>query len=139
MPIRFLHERRPSKKSINLNQKLFFAAKTISATASRILTIKRTSVPKQLAKIRESKKSGGASTDTLYANNMRLAALEPEIREQIKGILPDFAMISNPVDCSFSMTPDQVKRLIELGREGRMSTASLWSCRVRCWAVFLMS
>jgi acetate---CoA ligase (ADP-forming) len=61
---------------------------------------------------------GVAATDTLYAYNMRLAILEPEIKNQIKAILPDFAMISNPIDCSFSMTPDQVRKLIELGREG---------------------
>ena len=31
--------------------------------------------------------------------------------------MPDYASIGNPIDCSFSMTPQQVKDLIEIGVE----------------------
>ena len=50
---------------------------------------------------------------------MRLADLEPDLRKEIKETLPDFANVTNPVDCSFTMTPEQVKTLIETGAAGR--------------------
>ena len=60
---------------------------------------------------------GVAATDMLYLSGMRLAALEPEFQQRLKDSLPDFANIGNPVDCSFTMTPGQVKDLIEIGVE----------------------
>lgn len=60
---------------------------------------------------------GVAATDMLYLSGMRLAALEPYFRERLKNVLPDFASVGNPIDCSFSMTPEQVKNLIEIGVE----------------------
>jgi len=60
---------------------------------------------------------GVAATDMLYLSDMRLAALEPYFRPRLKSALPDYASIGNPIDCSFSMTPGQVKRLIEIGVE----------------------
>jgi len=58
---------------------------------------------------------GVASTDTLYLNGMRLAELEPELKERLRGILPDYVTSLNPVDYSFSMDPDQLRKTIELG------------------------
>lgn len=58
---------------------------------------------------------GVAATDMLYLSNMRLGTLEPHLQKRLKDILPDYLNIQNPVDCSFSMTPDQVKALIEVG------------------------
>ena len=60
---------------------------------------------------------GVAATDMLYLSGMRLATLEPYFKQKIKDALPDFANTSNPIDCSFSMTPEQVKNLIEIGVE----------------------
>lgn len=60
---------------------------------------------------------GVAATDALYLSNMRLASLEPHFQQQLKETLPDYANIGNPIDCSFTMTPEQVKRLIEIGVE----------------------
>jgi len=58
---------------------------------------------------------GVAATDMLYLSGMRLATLEPYFKKKIKEALPDFANIGNPIDCSFSMSPEQVKNLIEIG------------------------
>lgn len=60
---------------------------------------------------------GVAATDMLYLSGMRLAAFEPYFRQRMKYALPDFANIGNPIDCSFSMTPAQVKDLVEIGVE----------------------
>jgi len=60
---------------------------------------------------------GVAATDMLYLSDMRLSALEPYFQKRLKKIMPDYASIANPIDCSFSMTPQQVKDLIEIGVE----------------------
>ena len=60
---------------------------------------------------------GVAATDMLYLSDMRLATLEPYFEKRLKNVLPDYASIGNPIDCSFSMTPGQVKDLIEIGVE----------------------
>jgi acyl-CoA synthetase (NDP forming)/GNAT superfamily N-acetyltransferase len=60
---------------------------------------------------------GVAATDMLYLSDMRLAALEPYFQKRLKKVLPDYASTGNPIDCSFSMTPQQVKDLIEIGVE----------------------
>ena len=60
---------------------------------------------------------GVAATDMLYLSGMRLAELEPYFQKRLKNALPEFANVGNPIDCSFSMTPEQVKNLIEIGVE----------------------
>jgi acyl-CoA synthetase (NDP forming)/GNAT superfamily N-acetyltransferase len=60
---------------------------------------------------------GVAATDMLYLSGMRLAELEPYFQQRLKNALPDYASVGNPIDCSFSMTPGQVKKLIEIGVE----------------------
>ncbi|MDM7986312.1 MAG: GNAT family N-acetyltransferase [Smithella sp.] len=60
---------------------------------------------------------GVAATDMLYLSGMRLSTLEPYFQKRLDNILPDYARFGNPVDCSFSMTPRQVKDLIEIGAE----------------------
>ncbi|MDD4239810.1 MAG: GNAT family N-acetyltransferase [Smithellaceae bacterium] len=60
---------------------------------------------------------GVAATDMLYLSGMRLASLEPYFQQRLKNALPDYANVGNPIDCSFSMTPEQVKNLIEIGVE----------------------
>ncbi|HNZ65154.1 MAG TPA: GNAT family N-acetyltransferase [Smithella sp.] len=60
---------------------------------------------------------GVAATDMLYLSDMRLSTLEPYFQKRLKNALPDYASIGNPIDCSFSMTPKQVKDLIEIGVE----------------------
>ena len=60
---------------------------------------------------------GVAATDMLYLSGMRLAELEPYFQQRLKNALPDYASVGNPIDCSFSMTPEQVKKLIEIGVE----------------------
>jgi len=60
---------------------------------------------------------GVSATDMLYLNGLKLAELEPELKTRMREILPDYLNIRNPVDCSFSMTPAQVKALIEIGTE----------------------
>jgi acyl-CoA synthetase (NDP forming)/RimJ/RimL family protein N-acetyltransferase len=60
---------------------------------------------------------GVAATDMLYLSNMRLASLEPYFQNRLQKVMPDYVSIGNPIDCSFSMTPQQVKDLIEIGVE----------------------
>ncbi|MGD0229511.1 MAG: GNAT family N-acetyltransferase [Syntrophorhabdales bacterium] len=58
---------------------------------------------------------GVATTDMLYTSNLRLAELEPHLKERLSTVLDDYLNIQNPVDCSFSMNPEQVKKIIEIG------------------------
>jgi acyl-CoA synthetase (NDP forming) len=60
---------------------------------------------------------GVAATDTLYLNGMRLADLEPELKTRLLRIIPDYVNTVNPVDYSFSMDPDQLRKTIEIGVE----------------------
>ncbi len=58
---------------------------------------------------------GVATTDMLYTSHMRLAELEAHLKERLAKVLDDYLNIQNPVDCSFSMSPEQVKEIIEIG------------------------
>ena len=58
---------------------------------------------------------GVAATDMLYSSSLRLSDIEPHLKEQLAALMPDYLNNQNPVDCSFSMTPDQVKGILELG------------------------
>jgi acetate---CoA ligase (ADP-forming) len=58
---------------------------------------------------------GVAATDTLYLNGLRLAELEPELKTRLKRIIPDYVKTLNPVDYSFSMDPEQLRKTIEIG------------------------
>ncbi len=58
---------------------------------------------------------GVATTDSLYTGNLRLAELEPHLKERLGAVLDDYLNVQNPVDCSFSMSPEQVKKIIEIG------------------------
>lgn len=58
---------------------------------------------------------GVATTDMLYTSNLRLAELEPRLKDRLASVLDDYLNIQNPVDCSFSMNPEQVKKIIEIG------------------------
>ena len=58
---------------------------------------------------------GVAATDMLYTKNLRLAELEPPLKKKLASFLDDYLNIQNPIDCSFSMNPEQVKRIIETG------------------------
>ncbi len=58
---------------------------------------------------------GVAATDMIYLNNLRLSTLEPQIKEKLAEILPGYLNVMNPVDCSFSLSPEQLKQIIEIG------------------------
>jgi acyl-CoA synthetase (NDP forming) len=58
---------------------------------------------------------GVAATDMLYTNGMRLADLEPERKERLLKILPDYVKNLNPVDFSFSMDAEQLTQTMQLG------------------------
>jgi len=61
---------------------------------------------------------GVAATDMLYLNHLRLSAFEPRVRKHLATLLPGYLNIRNPVDCSFTMTPEQLKGIIEIGIQG---------------------
>ena len=58
---------------------------------------------------------GVAATDMLASSNLRLAQLEPYLKDRLASVLDDYLNIQNPVDCSFSMSPEQAKQIIEIG------------------------
>ena len=58
---------------------------------------------------------GVAATDMLHTRNLRLAVLEPHLKEQLAPVLDDYLNIQNPVDCSFNMNPEQARKIIEIG------------------------
>ncbi|GFP30930.1 acetate--CoA ligase family protein [Candidatus Hakubella thermalkaliphila] len=60
---------------------------------------------------------GVAATDMLHLNGMRLAELEPGLKNRLLDILPDYVKTLNPVDYSFSMDAEQLRKTIEIGVE----------------------
>lgn len=58
---------------------------------------------------------GVATTDMLYSNNLKLAELEGHLKKRLAPSLDKYLNVQNPVDCSFSMNPEQVKRITEIG------------------------
>jgi len=58
---------------------------------------------------------GVATTDILYRNNLKLAELEAHLKKRLSSVLDDYLNVQNPVDCSFSMNPEQVKNIVEIG------------------------
>jgi len=58
---------------------------------------------------------GVAATDMLFLNNLRLSTFEPHLKERLSSILPGYLNIQNPVDCSFTMSPEQLKNIIDIG------------------------
>jgi len=62
---------------------------------------------------------GVISADAIIDNEMRLSELEPELKEKLMDLLPDYVGGLNPVDYTFSMDADTVKRTIEIGVESQ--------------------
>jgi acyl-CoA synthetase (NDP forming) len=60
---------------------------------------------------------GVISADAVTDNGMRLAELEPDLKEQLFDLLPDYVGGTNPVDYTFSMDAETVRKTIEIGVE----------------------
>jgi acetate---CoA ligase (ADP-forming) len=60
---------------------------------------------------------GVISADAITDNGMRLSDLEPELKERLKKLLPDYVGGLNPVDYTFSQDAETVKKTIEIGVE----------------------
>jgi acyl-CoA synthetase (NDP forming) len=58
---------------------------------------------------------GVIAADAITDNGMRLAELEPSLKERLKNLLPDYVCGMNPVDYTFSQDAETVKRTIEIG------------------------
>ncbi|MFY9399629.1 MAG: GNAT family N-acetyltransferase [Desulfomonilia bacterium] len=58
---------------------------------------------------------GVAATDMLYLNHLRLSRFDSFVKEKLATLLPDYLNNQNPVDCSFTLTPEQLKGIIEAG------------------------
>lgn len=58
---------------------------------------------------------GVAATDMLYLNGLRLSTLEQYLKDRLATHLPGYLNLQNPVDCSFTMTPEQLRSIIEIG------------------------
>ena len=58
---------------------------------------------------------GVISADAITDNGMRLSDLEPELKERLKKLLPDYVGGLNPVDYTFSQDAETVKKTIEIG------------------------
>ncbi|HPR51205.1 MAG TPA: acetate--CoA ligase family protein [Deltaproteobacteria bacterium] len=62
---------------------------------------------------------GVAATDTMYLGGMRLGVLEPELQKRLKEILPGYVQSLNPVDYSFTMNAQELRKTIEIGVESK--------------------
>lgn len=60
---------------------------------------------------------GVISADAIIDNEMRLSELEPELKERLRDLLPEYVGGMNPVDYTFSMDAETVRRTIEIGVE----------------------
>ncbi len=60
---------------------------------------------------------GVIAADAITDNGMRLSDLEPELKERLKKLLPDYVGGLNPVDYTFSQNAEIVKKTIEIGVE----------------------
>ena len=60
---------------------------------------------------------GVISADAVIDEGMRLAELEPSLKERLLALLPEYVGGTNPVDYTFSMDAETVKRTIEIGVE----------------------
>jgi acyl-CoA synthetase (NDP forming) len=60
---------------------------------------------------------GVAATYMLYMTGLKLAELEPRLKERLAPYLDDYLNVQNPVDCSFNMDAAQVRELIRIGIE----------------------
>jgi acyl-CoA synthetase (NDP forming) len=60
---------------------------------------------------------GVIAADAITDNGMRLSDLEPELKEKLKKLLPDYVGGLNPVDYTFSQNAEIVKKTIEIGVE----------------------
>jgi acyl-CoA synthetase (NDP forming) len=60
---------------------------------------------------------GVIAADAVADNGMRLSELEPALKERLLGLLPEYVGGLNPVDYTFSMNADTVRRSIEIGVE----------------------
>lgn len=57
---------------------------------------------------------GVAAADAISMNGMRLAELSPELKDELRRVLPRYVSGMNPVDFTFDQTPEQVRRTIEI-------------------------
>jgi acyl-CoA synthetase (NDP forming) len=60
---------------------------------------------------------GVISADAVTDNAMKLADLESPLKERLKALLPEYVGGLNPVDYTFSMDGETVKKTIEIGVE----------------------
>ena len=58
---------------------------------------------------------GVIAADAIIDNGMRLSELEPQNKERLRKLLPDYVCGMNPVDYTFSQDAETVKRTIEIG------------------------
>ncbi|MGI6318788.1 MAG: acyl-CoA synthetase [Firmicutes bacterium] len=58
---------------------------------------------------------GVAAADALSLNGMKPAELDTEISQQLRKILPAYVGCNNPVDFTFDMNAEQVRKTIEIG------------------------
>ncbi len=58
---------------------------------------------------------GVAAADALSLNGMRPADLDAETRQYLEQILPPYVGCNNPVDYTFDMNAEQVRKTIEIG------------------------
>ena len=63
---------------------------------------------------------GVAAADVLHLNGLKLAGLEPHLEKRLRSVMPDYITGLNPVDFSFSMTPEQLIETIRIGSESSL-------------------
>ncbi|MEN3045298.1 MAG: CoA-binding protein, partial [Candidatus Hydrothermales bacterium] len=60
---------------------------------------------------------GVAAADAVALNGLHLAQLSEELKRELKEVLPEYVNTYNPVDFTFTQTPEQVKKTIEIAKK----------------------
>lgn len=60
---------------------------------------------------------GVAAADAVALNGLHLAQLSEELKKELRKVLPEYVNTYNPVDFTFTQTPDQVKETVEIAKK----------------------
>ncbi len=60
---------------------------------------------------------GVAAADAVALNGLHLARLSEELKKELRKVLPEYVSTYNPVDFTFTQTPEQVKKTVEIAKK----------------------
>lgn len=60
---------------------------------------------------------GVAAADAVALNGLHLAQLSENLKNELRKVLPEYVNTYNPVDFTFTQTPEQVKQTVEIAKK----------------------